>query len=201
MAPRAGVNAEPDASLNPGTHAAASAGPVLPRPWGASSDDSQIGLRARAARTTRQAWAGKTESYPQSRPGSTTRTPPSSSGRCLVSTAKRDPIRAAAQFLAHLGKPGIGQQLLTEHAADTSGHCRACRSSSGASPVSPCNLWLIGTHVQQLTPQGPTAMTRPPAGDGTPGRPHRAAPSLAPEPAAASSGPRLGRGRRRPTRL
>lgn len=62
----------------------------------------------------------------------------------------RDPIRAAAQLLAHHGTPGIGQQLLTEHAADTSGHCRTCHLSSGASPVWPCSLWLIGEHIEHL---------------------------------------------------
>lgn len=129
---------------------------------------------------------------PRCAPAAFTQDASSSSSRCAVSTEQRDPVRAAAQLLAHRGTPGIGQQLLTEHAADTTGHCRTCHRSSGASPVWPC----IGKEVQQLAAQSPTATAHPPARDGAPDRPRRAATFPAPEPAAASGGPRAGRGRR-----
>lgn len=61
-----------------------------------------------------------------------------------------DPILAAAHFLA-VGRAHGWQRLLTEHVADTTGHCRSCRSdSSGGSPVWPCGLRLIAEHAEQL---------------------------------------------------
>lgn len=104
-------------------------------------------------------------------------------------TEQRDPIGAAAELLAHRGVPGIGEKLLTEHADDTTGHCRACYSSSGAFPVWPCNLWLIGSEVQRMVTE-----------DGAVNSPRQAAPSTF-KLAATPGGLRAGRGHHKPTRL
>jgi hypothetical protein len=75
-----------------------------------------------------------------------------------VTADPRDPLRAAAQLLAHHGTPGIGRQLRIEHAADARGHCPACRQAvSGVAPVWPCRLAVIAELVEQLSAAAPHA--------------------------------------------
>ncbi|MBA2323035.1 MAG: hypothetical protein H0V92_03090 [Pseudonocardiales bacterium] len=58
-------------------------------------------------------------------------------------------VATAAQVILKFGRDG-GRGLLEEHTSDPSGHCRACYSSAGMSPVWPCTLWTITRHAQAL---------------------------------------------------
>ncbi len=133
----------------------------------------------RAGRQTARGTVGSTSQAAVRRTDPTVSTAPN--------TKQRGPIGAAAELLAHRGVPGIGEKLLTEHADDTTGHCRACYSYLGVFPVWPCNLWLIGSEVQRMVTE-----------DGAADSPRRAAPTTV-KPAATSGGSRAGRGCSRPT--
>jgi hypothetical protein len=58
-------------------------------------------------------------------------------------------IEAAALLLIQYSDRAW-EPLLGQHAADASGHCGSCRSASGASPVWPCELWLIADQARRL---------------------------------------------------
>ena len=69
------------------------------------------------------------------------------------SSAQVDPgdalIPVAALTLVKFTADG-GLGLLEAHVSDDSGHCRACYSSAGLSPVWPCILWTIASQAQVL---------------------------------------------------
>jgi hypothetical protein len=63
-----------------------------------------------------------------------------------------DQIVGVAGILAATD-PGAWRKLLSEHVADSSGHCRSCPTSSGASPVWPCGLRMIGEVAERMAAQ------------------------------------------------
>ena len=62
-------------------------------------------------------------------------------------------IESAAALLVRFSDQGWSE-LLKQHVADTSGHCRACHESSGAAPVWPCGLWSIAEAARRLHAEG-----------------------------------------------
>ncbi len=73
-------------------------------------------------------------------------------GEGAVTDQPVDQLLGVAGILAATD-PGAWRKLLTEHVADSSGHCRSCPTSSGASPVWPCGLRMIGELAERLTAQ------------------------------------------------
>lgn len=67
-----------------------------------------------------------------------------------MSTERPNQIIGVARILAATDPVAWGR-LLAEHIADASGHCRACRPSSGASPVWPCSLRMIGEEAERMS--------------------------------------------------
>lgn len=65
-------------------------------------------------------------------------------------TEAAEPLPGVAEILA-AGDPGVWRGLAAEHVADHTGHCRACGSAAGASPVWPCNLRAIADAAARIT--------------------------------------------------
>jgi hypothetical protein len=63
-------------------------------------------------------------------------------------------IEAAARLLIQYSDEAWNP-LLKQHAADASGHCPTCRSASGASPMWPCEQWLIADKARRLARRQP----------------------------------------------
>ncbi len=61
-----------------------------------------------------------------------------------------DQIHSIAAVLAS-ALPAAGvDRMLDDHVADSTGHCRGCRSPTTASPVWPCRIWEIGHETSRL---------------------------------------------------
>ncbi|WP_219418280.1 hypothetical protein [Pseudonocardia nigra] len=61
-----------------------------------------------------------------------------------------DQIRSIAEILAFTFSAAELRQILDEHTADASGHCRGCRYPTTASPTWPCRLWEIGAESERI---------------------------------------------------
>jgi hypothetical protein len=57
-----------------------------------------------------------------------------------------------AELLSASLSPAAVNQILREHVADPSGHCRGCRFPTTAAPVWPCRLWAIADAARLLQP-------------------------------------------------
>lgn len=76
--------------------------------------------------------------------------PPYDTAESAVTDVAARQIHGVAKILAEVD-PGAWRRLLAEHTADHSGHCRACRPSSGAAPVWPCSLRAIADEAERIT--------------------------------------------------
>jgi hypothetical protein len=61
-----------------------------------------------------------------------------------------DQIRSIAEILAVTYSANALRQILMEHTADDTGHCRGCRYPTTAAPVWPCRLYEIGRETERI---------------------------------------------------
>jgi hypothetical protein len=61
-----------------------------------------------------------------------------------------DHIRGIAEILAVMTSAAAVSQILRDHTADSTGHCRGCRYPTTAAPVWPCRLWEIADETTRI---------------------------------------------------
>jgi hypothetical protein len=63
-----------------------------------------------------------------------------------------DQVQSIAELLSASLSSAAVSQILREHVADPTGHCRGCRFPTTAAPVWPCRLWSIADEARRLQP-------------------------------------------------